>query len=58
MDIYHEFASKGQHRVCRLYKSLYGLKQTSSQWFAKLTTIVLEVGYTQPQSDHTLFSWV
>lgn len=58
MDIYLEFASKGEHRICRLHKSLYGLKQTSRQWFAKLTTIVLEVGYTQSQFDHTLFSWV
>jgi hypothetical protein len=43
-----------QH-VYKLKKALYGLKQAPRAWYERLTTYLLEKGFTKGQADQTLF---
>ncbi|CAA7022736.1 unnamed protein product [Microthlaspi erraticum] len=51
------FFPEGDTRVCRLRKSIYGLKQASRCWFAKLTTSLREYGFQQTHADYSLFTF-
>lgn len=55
MKIPQGFAKQGEQRVCRLRKSLYGLRQASRNWYHKFTTSLLDIGFRQSDADHSLF---
>ncbi|KAM2051568.1 hypothetical protein TB2_032480 [Malus domestica] len=44
-----------KQKVCRLKKSLYGLKQSPRTWFGRFTKSMKAFGYRQSNWDHTLF---
>jgi len=41
--------------VCKLQRSLYALRQTEKQWYAKLSNFLLNNGYILSDVDHSLF---
>jgi len=50
------FHKQGELKVCRLMKSLYGLKHASKQWNINLTDALVQSGYKQSAFDHSLFT--
>jgi len=44
------------NHVCKLQRSLYGLKQESKQWNTKLTETLISSDYTQSKADYSLFT--
>jgi hypothetical protein len=38
--------------VCKLKKSLYGLKQSPRMWYQKFDTCMLVLGFTRSKEDH------
>ncbi|PKI51032.1 hypothetical protein CRG98_028581 [Punica granatum] len=49
------YSSSRQGIVCRLQKSLYGLRQAPRNWYAKLAESMSHYGFRQSGADHSLF---
>ncbi|KAG7552461.1 Integrase catalytic core [Arabidopsis thaliana x Arabidopsis arenosa] len=43
--------------VCKLKKSIYGLRQAPRCWFSKLSTALLDYGFTRSHKDNSLFTY-
>lgn len=56
MKITQGFAKENEMRVFHLHKSLYGLKQTSHNWYKKFTTFLLNIKFGKSKVDHSLFT--
>ena len=41
--------------VCRLHKSLYGLKQSPRAWFGRFSTVIQQFGMVRSEADHSVF---
>ncbi|RVX22811.1 Retrovirus-related Pol polyprotein from transposon RE2 [Vitis vinifera] len=41
--------------VCRLRRSLYGLKQSPQAWFSRFSSVVQEFGMLRSTADHSVF---
>jgi hypothetical protein len=50
------YSVKGKKElVCKLKKSLYGLKQSPRMWYKKFDTYMLGLGFTRRKEDHCVY---
>ena len=50
------FVAQGEYGlVCRLRRSLYGLKQSPRAWFDRFSYVVQEFGMLHSIADHSVF---
>ena len=51
------FVAQGESGlVCKLRRSLYGLKQSPQAWFGRFSSVVQEFGMLQSETDHSVFN--
>ncbi|GJW25670.1 retrotransposon protein, putative, ty1-copia subclass [Tanacetum coccineum] len=55
MSLPEGFSDKKEKKVCKLVKSLFGLKQAPWKWNEKLSLILFENGFVQSVNDFSLF---
>src|SRR5579875_989961 len=56
MDQPQGFVEEGtQHLVCKLKKSLYGLKQSPRAWYQRIDLFFNQEGFSRGHADHTLY---
>ena len=50
------FEAKGHERkVCKLKRSIYGLKQSSRQWYFRFHRAIVSNGFTMIEEDHCVY---
>ena len=55
MDQPEGFSIKGkEHMVCKLNKSIYGLKQASRQWYLKFNDTITSFGFKENTVDRCI----
>ena len=53
------FSSReGEHLVCKLKKSIYGLKQASRQWYYKFHGVITSFGFIENRMDQCIYQKV
>ncbi|KAL3527755.1 hypothetical protein ACH5RR_012411 [Cinchona calisaya] len=52
------FSSNGEHLVCELKKSIYGLKQASRQWYLKFHEVISSFGFVENIMDQYIYQKV
>ncbi|XP_031275380.1 uncharacterized protein LOC116133837 [Pistacia vera] len=57
MDLPPGLRRQGENTICRLQKSLYGLKQASRQWNEKFSKALTGIRFVQSKHDYALFTW-
>lgn len=55
MTLHQGYHTKGAHCVCKLKKSLHGLKQAPRKWNEKLCNSPFDFGFKQSINDLSLF---
>ena len=48
-------SSEGEHLVCKLKKSIYGLKQVSHQWYLKFHEVITSFGFEENIMDQCIY---
>ena len=49
------FSNEGENLVCKLKKSIYGLKQASRQWYLKFHNIISSFGFVENIKDQCIY---
>ena len=57
--IQHEgFTSSDESKVCRLYRSIYGLKQASQSWNLQFDRCIKSYGFVRNEEEPCIYKWV